>query len=304
VIALEADGTVAIVDPAHGGEVLELIGPSGARPLGRPPFGPLAPLEGELDEDAWTDRYRGGWQLAAPNAGNASWVAGVEHGFHGGVSTVPWTIAARSSDSVDLALEHGPLRFERRLAIRDGALRAETRIASLAGPRPVIVVEHVACGASVLSPAFDLEVSPGRAFELDERAGPATPPAAAPTFPGVLLCDGGLEDASSWPIERPRARMFVVSHVAQGLAEVRNSSTGEGLRLRWDESVLPHLWVWHEARVAGGRWRGAAELLGIEPAMVPHGLGLAEAIASGQARTVGPDAPLAWWVEAEPLAPA
>lgn len=79
-IALEHDGLAAIVDPEHGGEVLELIARNGARPLGRPPFAPRAAHHGSLDEDAWTDRYRGGWQLAAPNAGNASVVAGVSPG--------------------------------------------------------------------------------------------------------------------------------------------------------------------------------------------------------------------------------
>jgi len=122
-------------------------------------------------------------------------------------------------------------------------------------------------------------------------------------FPQVLTAGGGSEDGSSWPIERSGPHLFAISDVPQGLAVVRNEVTGEGLRLRWDEKVLPHVWVWREARTSGGRWRGAAELLGIEPAMVPHSLGLAQAIASGHARVVTPDAPLSWWLEAEPLSP-
>lgn len=160
------------------------------------------------------------------------------------------------------------------------------------------------CGVSVLAPAVTLEIPPGRAYELDEQLGPTATPADAPSFPNLLLLDGTVENASSWPIEAARSRFFVVADLQEGLAEARNAATGEGLRLRWDVNVLPHLWVWHEARVSRGRWRSQTELLGIEPAMVPHSMGLDAAIASGHARLVSAQSPLSWWVEAEPLAPA
>ena len=77
----------------------------------------------------------------------------------------------------------------------------------------------------------------------------------------------------------------------EGRAEVVNNLTGEGIDVRWDATALPHLWIWHESHGSAGRWRGAAELLGIEPSLAPHQLGLAEAIASGHARMVEPGAP-------------
>jgi hypothetical protein len=84
VIVLQAGNLLVRVDPAHGGEILDLVDTrSGAQYLGRPPFASLPPQAGELDEDTWTDRYRGGWQTVAPNAGNACAVGGVDHGFHG-----------------------------------------------------------------------------------------------------------------------------------------------------------------------------------------------------------------------------
>ena len=46
--------------------------------------------------------------------------------------------------------------------------------------------------------------------------------------------------------------------------------------------------IWHEVRTYGGIWREQAEILVIEPASVPHGLGLAEAIDRDQARWLEP----------------
>lgn len=302
-IALEDTGTVAIVDPEHGAEVLELIGPSGARPLGRPAFAPRVARGSEYDEDGWSDRYRGGWQLAAPNAGNACVVEGERHGFHGGASNIPWALSARERASASLSVEVHGLRFQRRLQLGEGSLRIETEVTAIDGPAPMIAVEHVVCGSSVLDPALRLEVPPGRAFELDEAIGPTTTPAMAPTFPEILLRDGSIENLSSWPIEQPRARLVVVADLPEGRAEARNAGTGEGLALRWDVATLPHLWIWHEARISGGRWRGQAELLGLEPSMAPHSLGLERAVAARQARIVSRDEPVRWWIEATPLAP-
>jgi len=207
-------------------------------------------------------------------------VGAAAHGFHGGASVARWTVADRAIGSVSLELEHAGLRYERLLALRNGALRAETTVHAIGSAVPLVALEHVACGASVLAPAFRLTAPGGRAYEVDLRLGPTSTPAGAPAFPEVLLLDGTTELADSWPVERPRAREFVIADVPEGRTEVRNSLSGEGLVLRWDASALPHLWIWHESHGSGGRWRGAAELLGIEPSIAPHQLGLAEAIAS------------------------
>jgi hypothetical protein len=53
--------------------------------------------------------------------------------------------------------------------------------------------------------------------------------------------------------------------------------------LTWDATWVRHLWMWHETREYGGPWRRQTELLAIEPTSVPHPLGLAAAIESGQA---------------------
>ena len=301
-IVLECDGTVAVIDPAHGGEILDLIGSQGQRPLGRPPFSGSPRQSGDLDEATWTDRYRGGWQLVAPNAGMPSVVDGDEHGFHGGASTAQWSLVSQTSREVTLSVENHGLLFTRRYELSDSRLRVETSVDALDRPRPMVAVEHVVVGVQILDPQMHLDVSPGAAFEIEEPDGSLPLPTDAPTYPDVLLLDGTVERIDSWNIDQTRSRTFAVSNLPQGWAHARNVATGEGLRLTWDASVLPHMWVWHENRATGGPWRHATELLGIEPAMVPHSIGIDGARQSGHARMVVPGEPISWWIEAELIA--
>ena len=61
-IVLRSARLIARLDPAHGGEILDLIDlSSGRQLLGRPPFASSLPIDGDIDEEGWTARYRGGW---------------------------------------------------------------------------------------------------------------------------------------------------------------------------------------------------------------------------------------------------
>lgn len=301
-IVLEQQGTVAIIDPSHGGEILDLIGSSGERPLGRPPFSASPALAGDLDEGTWTDRYRGGWQLVAPNAGTPSVVDGAHHGFHGGASNAQWSVLDHDESSATLQLDNHGLRFTRRYVLTDARMRVETHVEAIDGAQPMVAVEHIVVGVQLLDPAMSLDVSPGSGMEIEEPNGRLPLPSDAPVFPDVRLLDGSIERVGSWNIDDVRTRTFAVADMPEGWAEVRNVATGEGLRLTWDVEVLPHMWVWHENRATGGPWRNATELLGIEPAMVPHSIGLDGARESGHAAIVAPDAPISWWIEAELIA--
>jgi len=302
VIVLECDGTVAVVDPDHGGEVLDLIGSAGQRPLGRPPFAASPRRAGDLDEATWTDRYRGGWQLVAPNAGMPSIVDGDQHGFHGAASIAAWTVLERGANKATLQVETHGLTFTRIYILSTDRMRVETSVEAIDRPRPLVAVEHVVVGVQILDPAMRLEVSRGVAFEIEEPNGHLPLPSNAPTYPDVLRLDGTIERMGSWTIDEVRSRTFAVSDLPEGAALVRNLGTGEGLRLTWDVNALPHMWVWHENRATGGPWRNATELLGIEPAMVPHSIGLDGARDSGHAATVLPGEPITWWIEAELIA--
>jgi hypothetical protein len=285
VIVLRSADLLVRLDPEHGGEILDLVDlRTGRQLLGRPPFGSEQPAGGDLDEPAWTARYRGGWQLALPNAGNACDVAGARHGFHGRASVDPWSPRAAGGGVCVLEWSGHGLRVTRTLELLGGGLAVTVEATAVEGRVPLVAVEHLAVGLELLEPEVELELAPGLAYELSETDGPAETPADACTWPESRLLDGSVERCDRWSLERPRSRYMVVADLPEGRAVVRNASRGQSLELAWDSEWLRHCWLWHEARAYGGPWRGRAEILAIEPASVPHGLGLAAAIEHGQAR--------------------
>jgi len=285
-VILESETLLARIDPLHGGEVLDLVDlRTGRQLLGRPPFASASPRGGDLDEAAWTRSYRGGWQLLTPNAGAACEVDGRRHGFHGRASNDPWELLHHDAGTAALRWTGHGLTVERRFAVAGATLHADVRWEA-AEPAPLLAVEHVALGIELLDPEVQIALPAGRAVEMDEHAGPARAPAGAPRWPEIGLSDGARERGDRWPLARERSRLVCVSDVPDGAARVVNARTGAGVALAWDAQKLPHLWMWHEVRRSGGAWRGLTELLVVEPATVPHHLGLAMAVAAGQATWV------------------
>ena len=302
-IVLRSPDLLVRVDPGHGGEILDLVELRGGRQLlGRPPFGSTPPAAGDLDETTWTAAYRGGWQVLLPNAGRACEVRGRAYGFHGRASNDPWKEESLEDDSATLAWSGHGLRATRRLALEGGGLSVSLEVTATEKRVPLVAVEHVALGVELLDPEVTLELPGGRAFELDEASGPPEPPADAAPWPEVRLLDGLTERADRWPLAHERSRLFCVADLPSGRAIVRNASRGHGLELTWDANRLPHAWIWHEVRTYGGPWRGHAEVLVVEPASVPHTLGLAAAIEHDQAWWLDPDESLRYELFARPRA--
>ena len=283
-IALASDDLTVTLDPAHGGEILSVVSRAlGTDILGHPPFEAAPPLGGDLDEDTWTARYRGGWQLAAPNAGPVCDVAGTRHGFHGRASVDPWELVESGHAHARLSWSGHGVALHRRVTIDGPSVIAELEWTA-AGPRaaPLIAVEHVTVGRALLDPEVEI-LAEADARELSEIEGSCEPGDDTCRWPALRLLDGGLEQAGRWPFAVDRGRFAALSGFGDGLAEIRNPARDVGVRLEWDAAVLPAAWLWHEVRASGGVWAGRAELLGFEPSSVPHALGLAEAVAAGQA---------------------
>jgi hypothetical protein len=282
-----ASQSVAIrIDPRHGGEVLDLIDlRSGRQLLGRPPFASDEPRSGELDETTWTRCYRGGWQCLVPNAGNPCVVDGVAHGFHGRATTDPWEIVEQAPEAATLGWFGHGLRVERRFALADDTVTVRSTVVA-ERTASLVWVEHVGLGIELLDPSVEIHLAGGQAYEVNEVDGPPEPPANAAEWPEVRLLDGTLERAERAELRTPRSRLLIVADVHEGRLTVHNRDHGQGIELTWDTSWLPHLWMWHEVRATGGIWRQLAETLVVEPASVPHTLGLETARELGQAHVL------------------
>lgn len=301
-----ASGRVfARIDPLHGGEILDLVDlETGRQLLARPPFASAEPLGGDLDETAWTERYRGGWQCVTPNAGNVSDVNGDHQGFHGRASNDPWAVVDASQQNATLRWEGHGLEVTRSLTAGTGGLEIRTRWRATGEATPLVALEHVALGLELLHPEIEIRLPLGRAYELSEQGGPVRPPDGAPNWPDVLLLDGGTERADRWRLEERRSRLLAVADLPEGRAELVNRGTGQGLRLEWDAEAQPHLWMWHEVRTTPDMWRELTEVLCVEPSTVPHSLGLARALDEGQAVVLGAGDEFETAITATPFAEA
>jgi Domain of unknown function (DUF4432) len=282
VIYVRSQSVAVRIDPRHGGEVLDLIDlRSGRQLLGRPPFASDEPRSGELDETTWTRSYRGGWQLLVPNAGNPCVVDGVAHGFHGRASTEAWETVEQTADTATLSWHNHGLHIDRAFELRDDTITVRSTVTA-ERTAEFVWVEHVGLGIELLDPSIEIELPGGLAYEVDEVTGPPEPPENAARWPEVRLLDGTLERADRAELRSRRSRLLIVAQLTDGRLRVHNRDRGQGLELSWDTAWLPHIWMWHEVRTTGGPWRELAETLVVEPASVPHTLGLATARAHGQ----------------------
>jgi hypothetical protein len=292
VLVLRSESLLAIVDPRHGAEILDLIDVErGRHVLGHPGYSPIDPVPGDLDEDTWIRSYRGGWQLIAPNTGNACVVDGDRHGFQGSSSTEPWEVLDSGPSAASLAWSGHGLGFERRVEVIGDRVEIEVSVRALDHPAPLALVEHVAFGISLLDPEVELVLPGGRTFEFSEETGPPLPPEDAGEWPVARMLDGSERRCDRWSSSEPDFVLVSVADLPEGRALLRNPERRTGVELTWDTELLPHLWIWHEERRTGELWRRATEMMALEPASTPHSLGLAEAIARNQAHWVIPGEP-------------
>ena len=301
-IVLQDSDLLVRLDPAHGAEILDLVDlRTGRQLLGRAPFGSELPRAGDLDEEAWTASYRGGWQLVAPSAGTPSTVGGDWHGFHGRASNDPWDVLDAGPRAATLGWTGHGLRLERRLRLEGGALEVAVEATALDARVPLVAVEHCALGLELIEPEVVIELPPGIAYEQDEVDGPPFPPAGALLWPVVTLLDGTTERGDRWALAEPRSRFLVVADLPEGRAVVRNPARRQALELTWDAAWLRHCWIWHEVRRYGGPWREHTEVLVVEPASVPHSMGLAAAVEHGHATWLDAGASTGYTLAARPL---
>jgi hypothetical protein len=289
--ALRCGRASALVDPARGAEITSarLDGHELLSVMHWPRAAP--PSATYLNEDEFTWAWAGGWQLAFPNAGDASTHRGRRHGFHGEASFRPWKVVEDSEASVLLEWTSGGLAARRRITVLEDGFQVSTEVAAL-GPEPedFIAVEHLILGSAVTDGGYRLGVPDAGLVDLMD--GTRKP----------LQWPGEIDDRSGsrWdevPIGANLSRFGVVGPMSTGSIKVLPGGMESELELRWDSTKLPYVWIWQEQDGdSAPPWDGRTHALGIEPSMVPDGDGIESAAASGHLATVEPGEVLSWWV--------
>ncbi len=273
-IALARRGVEAVVIPGEGG-VLSRLRVAGRDVLAATPWArDRPPAPAALREEEWVERWRGGWQLCFPSAGEADPHSAWPQGFHGVASQSPWLVTAAEGDRVELVWsdEHS-LRARRTWQLTDTGVQVSTTAANDGtADRPLVIAEHLILGGALLA-----------AVIRDDAALTITPP------PGTWLApldyaghpDG---DRQPWPgspadrwssVERETpARVAALVDVEP--RRIRVHGPHVSATITW--SGLAHALVWEElARSADAPWNNSVVALGIEPTSAPHGRGTAVA---------------------------
>jgi hypothetical protein len=289
-----AQGAVeAAVLPGEGG-VLSGLRVHGREVLCRTPWAEQVTTTPRLadTESEWVERWRGGWQLCFPTAGQPDPRASEREAFHGTASQAAWRVLTLSAHDVTMAWhDTAGLSAQRRWLLHDSGVSVETRVHNAgARARAVIIAEHLILGGDVLSAPLRLDVPTGTGlWPLDYGGRPAG-------------------DSAHWPGD-PADRWVAVDETTParvaGLTAVhprRIDALGDHvtIRVEWSGDALAHALLWEEiGQSTEPPWNGAIRALGIEPSSAPHGAGTAHPgaaiqLASGESLEWGARLSVTW----------
>jgi hypothetical protein len=217
-------------------------------------------------EALWVERWRGGWQLCFPTAGQPR--AGSREGFHGTASQTPWVEVSRAADSVTLGwTDSEGLTVGRLWQLTEDGATVTTRVHN-GGPatRVLVIAEHLILGGDILSGPLTLDVPEGTKLRPLDYAG--LPEGSASPWPGNLA-DRWTSIDTATP-----ARVTGLAHVEPQRIDLHGSHVS--VSVHWRGEALPHALLWQELGVSSEHpWNGQVHALGIEPTSTPHGGGTA-----------------------------
>jgi hypothetical protein len=276
-IALAAGKLEVVVLPEEGGVIVDAY-------LGGRPFLTATPWASRVvaaatpapDEATWVSRWRGGWQLCLPSAGQPD-AADARQGFHGSASLAPWTVLEVSEAHVAMSWRDTDLVAERTISLGHGLLEVRTRLRNDgSAERAVAVAEHLILGGDVLAGPLELTTDAGALQPLDYAGRPA----------------GWRVPWPGHPDERWDAIDSATPARVGGLVNTRRvTATGAHVEVVVEWQDLPHALLWEELGVSTAHpWNGEVIALGIEPSSLPHGAGTAH----GDARSLAPGEHIFW----------
>jgi hypothetical protein len=259
---------------ADEGGVLSRFSLAGFQVLARTPWAAevTAALEPAADELTWVKKWRGGWQLCAPNTGEP--VPGCQTAaFHGLASQARWKVLDISERQVSFQWQDGEglFRIQRRWTLQSpNQIAVECDLQNLSNhEQPVGVAEHLILGSDFLSPILNGDLAQldycreSEVYELDYNGSPT----------GIKISEPSLLENFTSLSKNQEARVFAIG----------NSKTNEiSVRLgNWQAKIkwlgLPFALIWQEFGSSEvDPWNSEVFALGIEPTNIPHGRGASE----------------------------
>jgi hypothetical protein len=264
------------------------------------------------DTAAFLDSYEGGWQEVLPNGGAPSTYEGAAFAQHGEVAGLPWDASIEADDAGEVAVRltvrarRMPLRVTKTLRLRSGEaeLLVQEELVNESGVElRAMWGHHIVFGAPFLRPGHRITLPDGARVVPHETAiapGGRRVRAGGPhEWPRVPADGGGVVDLGVVPGYGAPSEIVYLTGLEEGRYEVADPADGLGMRVRWDVSVLPHLWLWQELGATTGHpWWGRAYVMGLEPFAGYPTDGLAAAAANGTALTLGPHGTRSLWLRA------
>lgn len=225
------------------------------------------------------DAYAGGWQELFPTYGDNTTYEGAEIGIHGEACLYPWSVDVledtpeRIAVKLSLRTVRTPFLLEKELSLElhRSVLSMRQKVTNLSPTeRDFMWGHHPAFGYPFLNEYVQLR------FHGTPRV--TVPQATAiPESPFDTETDGVwpmLPDRNGKPFDLSRAhapeeKLYTecfVSELADGWYELFNTEKHIGIRMSWDKSVFPYVWIW--GMYCGFNdypWYGRAYTLGVEP---------------------------------------
>jgi hypothetical protein len=266
---LERSGVSGVVLPDEGGVLVDLM--VRGRPVltSTPWAASVVPSpQPALSEASWVKRWRGGWQLCFPTAGQPNPASGAGEAFHGLASQSAWFEVARTPDGITLGwADDDGLRAERMWRLTEHGATVSTRAHNAGdGQRVLIIAEHLILGGDVLREPLRLDVPEGSWIRPLDYAG--LPQSSPEQWPG--------DPADRWLVVDRTTPARVTG--LMGVVPQQIGAHGDHVQIlvEWEGVALPHALLWEELGVSTVEpWDGRVVALGIEPTSTPHGAGTA-----------------------------
>lgn len=287
-LELRNDVLDARVAPDAGAAVRSVrLRASGTELLFQAPW-PVTPLPAPpADPSSWTAAWPGGWHPLFPNAGEPTEDDGARRGFHGEASISAWQVTECAPNRVQLRWrDRSGLELDRCIRLDDCSVvvcnEVVNRGVAAAG---FVFVEHLILGPPLIGDGTRITAPAAPLVPLADTGEPLVPTDQARPWPNAYG-NGAMED---WSVSGCGEFSRFGALIEVPTPSVTVSGAAGSVTVSWTSDTLPHLWLWHEYLHSPDMpERRRVRCLGLEPASVPHSLGLQAAKESGDATVLAP----------------